>query len=194
MATQWGLTTALISGWRWAGRQVRDVGLRLPDSAAEWWWTLLIGGAVIGFIVQQAYSFARSPDADAQLRKQFELQPALQTVLPSTPREFRVYSGVVLTAGFCEEVLYCGYLLWYFQSLVPGAVAIGAAILAFGVAHAYQGVRGIFATGLSGALAMTVYLLTEWLLAPIVVHATLDFVNGFTIYRVVRAGAGSSSS
>jgi membrane protease YdiL (CAAX protease family) len=187
MAILWGLTTALIVAWWWAGRPVRDVGLQLPDSAAGWWWTLLICCAVIGLIVQQAYAFARSPDAHAKIRKQFELQPGLQVVLPSTPREFRVYSGAAVTAGICEEVLYRGYLLWYFQSLVPGGVAIAAAVVAFGVAHAYQGWRGIFSTGVAGACAMAVYLLTGSLLAPILLHATLDLVNGFTIYRASRA-------
>jgi len=137
-----------------------------------------------GFIVQQAYAFARSPVAQARVQKQLELQPALQTVLPATSPELRVYSAAAVTAGICEEVQYRGYLLWYFQSLVPGAAAIAAAILAFGVAHSYQGVRGIVATGMAGALAMAVYLLTESLVAPMLLHVTLDFVNGLTPYRV----------
>jgi CAAX protease family protein len=184
MAILWGLTTALVVVWWWAGRAVGDLGLQLPDSAARWWWTLLICCAVFGLLGQQAYAFATSPDAQNTLRKQFESQPALQTVLPSTPREWRVFSAAAVTAGVCEEVLYRGYLLWYFQSLVPGGVAIAAAIVAFGVAHVYQGLRGIFGTGIAGAVAMAVYLLTGSLLAPILLHAVHDLVNGFTIYRV----------
>jgi len=194
MAILWGLTTALVAAWWWAGRPVRDVGLQLPGTAAGWWWSLLIGGAVIGLIVQQAYSFARSPDAHSQIREKLESHPALRTVLPSTPREARVFRGVAVTAGICEEVLYRGYLLWYFQSLVPGVLAIGAAILVFGMAHVYQGMRGILSTGMAGAIAMAVYLLTESLLAPMVLHATLDLVNGFTIYRVFRGTAIGSGS
>jgi membrane protease YdiL (CAAX protease family) len=189
MATLWGLTTVLVAGWWWAGRSVRDLGLQLPDSAGAWWWTLLICCAVIGVLIQQAYSFAKSPDAQAQIAKQFEAQPGIQVVLPSTPQEFRVYIGAAITAGVCEEVLYRGYLLWYFQALVPGSLAIAAAILIFGLAHAYQGVRGIFSTGIAGAIAMAVYLLTGSLLAPMLLHAVLDLVNGFTIYRVTRRTA-----
>ena len=190
MAILWGLTTALVAGWWWAGRPLRDLGLQPPGSASGWWWTLVMCCAGIGFIVQQAYAFARSPDAHAKVRKQFELQPALRTVLPATPQELRVYSGAAVTAGICEEVQYRGYLLWYFQSLLPGAVAIAAAIVAFGLAHAYQNIRGIFATGMAGALAMAVYLLTESLIAPILLHAALDLVNGFTLNRVIRAERG----
>jgi hypothetical protein len=93
MAILWGLTTALIAGWWLAGRSVRDLGLQLPASVARWWWTLLMSGAVIGLIVQQAYSFATSPDAQAQVREKLESHPALGTVLPSTPREARVVSS-----------------------------------------------------------------------------------------------------
>ena len=184
IAILWGLTAALVAGWWWDGRPARDLGLQLPGRASGWWWTFLLCCAGLGFIVQQAYAFARSPVAQARVQKQFELQPALQTVLPATSEELRVYSAAAVTAGICEEVQYRGYLLWYFQSLVPGAAAIAAAILAFGVAHSYQGVRGIVATGMAGALGMAVYLLTESLLAPMLLHVTLDFVNGFTLYRV----------
>jgi membrane protease YdiL (CAAX protease family) len=191
MVILWGLTIALIVAWRWAGRAVRDLGLRLPDGAAAWWWTVIICVAVTGIIVQQAYSVATSPDAQAQVREKFESSPALRTVLPATPQELRVFYGMAVTAGVCEEVLYRGYLLWYFQFLLPPGVAIAAAILGFGVAHAYQGLRGVVSTGIAGAVAMGVYLLTGSLLAPIVLHALLDLVNGSTIYRVGRVSAAS---
>ena len=194
MVNLWGVTTVLIAGWWWAGRPARQLGLQLPDSAADWRWTLLISCAVIGFIFQQAYSFVTSPDAQAKARKELESQPALRTVLPSTPGEARVFHGVAVTAGICEEVLYRGYLLWYFQSLVPGGVAIAAAILVFGLAHVYQGVRGMFATGVAGALSMAVYLLTESLLGPIVLHVTLDLVNGVTIYRTFQGSAATGDT
>jgi membrane protease YdiL (CAAX protease family) len=193
MAMLWGLTIALIAAWRWAGRAVGDLGLRLPDGAAAWWWTLLICAVVVGFVVQQAYSVARSPAAQAEVREKLESNPALRTVLPSTPQELRIFYGAAVTAGVCEEVLYRGYLLWYFQSFFPAGVAIGAAILAFGVAHVYQGVRGIFSTGLAGGVAMATYLLTGSLLTPILLHAVLDLVNGFTIYRVCREPAPPSA-
>jgi membrane protease YdiL (CAAX protease family) len=128
----------------------------------------------------------RSSDAQAEVRKHFESQPGVRTILPSTPREARLFGAVGITAGICEEALYRGYLLWYLQSLLPRGVAIVAAILVFGVGHAYQGGRNIFPTGVAGAIAMAVYLLTGSLLAPIVLHATLDIVNGFTIYRALR--------
>lgn len=182
MVILWGSTWALLGAWWWAGRPIRDLGLQLPDTATAWSWTVLIAGAALAFLGRQASSVLRSPDAQAKVRKHLESHPNVRTVLPSTPREARVFGAAATTAGICEEVLYRGFLLWYFQQLLPGGAAIAAAVLAFGVAHAYQGVRGIFATGMAGAIAMAVYLLTGSLLAPIVLHAALDLVNGFTMY------------
>jgi membrane protease YdiL (CAAX protease family) len=192
MAILWGLTMALVAGWWWAGRPVREVGLQLPGNAAGWLWTLLICCAVIAFLAQQAYSVAMSPEAQAKVREQLESQQAIVTVLPSTPREARVFFAAAITAGVCEEVLYRGYLLRYFQSLVPVGLAIPVAVVAFGAAHAYQGMRGILSTSAAGAFAMALYLLTGSLLGPIVLHAALDLVNGIAIYRVVRGAAAGA--
>ena len=191
IAIQWGSTLALIGAWWWTSRPVREIGLRLPETASAWWWSLLIGGAGTALFAKQGFSVLRSTDAQAQVRKRIESQPGVRTVLPSTPREAHVFIAVAVTAGICEEVLYRGYLLWYLQSFMPRGVAIVAAILAFGVGHAYQGLRGIFATSLAGATAMAVYLLTGSLLASVVLHTALDLVNGFTIYRAFRAESPS---
>jgi hypothetical protein len=51
----------------------------------------------------------------ASLRKQLESQPNVRMILPATVREARVFTGVSLTGGIYEEVLYRGNLLWYLQ-------------------------------------------------------------------------------
>jgi membrane protease YdiL (CAAX protease family) len=61
------------------------------------------------------------------------------------------------------------------------------------VVHAYQGVRGVFSTGMAGAVFMAAYLLTGSLLAPIVLHAIVDLVNGFMLYRVLRQSAAADA-
>jgi membrane protease YdiL (CAAX protease family) len=188
IASQWGLTLVLIGAWWWIGRSPREMGLRLPDTTSAWSWSLLIAVGGIAFLGQQVFSVLRSADAQAKIREQLEAQPGVRTILPSTPRESRLFVAVSITAGICEEVLYRGYLLWYWLLLVPRGVAIAAAILAFGVGHAYQGVKGILTAGVAGAVYMAVYLLTGSLLAPIVLHAALDIVHGVIISRAVSAG------
>ena len=185
IAMEWGLTLALLAWWQWTARPLPALGVVLPEGAGAWW-TLLVCTGGIGFYAQQARTVVASPDAQASLRKQIESQPNVRMILPATVREARVFGGVAITAGICEEVLYRGYLLWYLQSLGLGHGAVVVAIVAFGLAHLFQGIRGIVGTGVMGAVFMGPYLLTGSLVAPIVLHATVDLANGLMVYRLVQ--------
>ena len=191
IAIEWGLTLALLAWWQWAARPLPALGVVLPEGTGAWW-TLLVCTGGIGFYAQQARTVAASPDAQASLRKQLESQPNVRMILPVTVREARVFGGVAITAGICEEVLYRGYLLWYLQSLGLGRGAVAVAIVAFGLAHVFQGIRGMVGTGVMGAVFMGLYLLTGSLVAPIVLHATVDLANGLMAYRTLSAHGNGS--
>ena len=193
IAMEWGLTLALLAWWQWAARPLPALGVGLPEGTGAWL-TLLVCTGGIGFYSQQARTVAASPDAQASLRKQLESQPNVRMILPATVREARVFTGVAITAGICEEVLYRGYLLWYLQSLGLGRGAVVVAILAFGLAHAYQGIRGSVASGVMGAVFMGLYLLTGSLVAPIVLHATVDLANFLMAYRLFQRTETAASS
>ena len=189
MTLQWGLTLALVASWIYAGRAFGDLGLVRPEGTDRWW-TIVISAAAIAFFAWQAYSVARSPDAQAKVRTQLDSQPSVRVILPVNASEAGVFGALALTAGICEEILYRGYMLHYMRAWWPGAAAIVAAIVIFGLAHAYQGGRGILLTGLAGAAAMGLYLFTCSLVAPMILHATVDLANGFMAYRSLRT-AGS---
>ena len=193
IAMEWGLTLALLAWWQWAARPLPALGVVLPGDTGAWW-TLLVCSGGIGFYAQQTRTVAASPDAQASLRKQLESQPNVRMILPATVREARVFSVVAITAGVCEEVLYRGYLLWYLQSFGLDRGAVVVAIVAFGLAHVFQGIRGIVGSGVAGAVAMGLYLLTGSLVAPIVLHATMDLANGLMAYRVLQRTETTASS
>ena len=193
IATEWGLTLALLAWWQWAARPLPALGVILPEGTGAWW-TLLVCTVGIGFYAQQARTVAASPDAQATLRKQIESQPNVRMILPATVREARVFTGVSITAGICEELLYRGYLLWYLQSLGLGRGAVVVAVVAFGLTHAFQGIRGIVGTGVMGAVFLGVYQLTGSLVAPIVLHATVDLANGLMAYRALQRTETAASS
>ena len=194
IAIEWGLTLALLAWWQWAARPLPALGVVLPEGTGAWL-TLLVCTGGIGFYAQQARTVAASPAAQASLEKQLESQPNVRMLLPATVREARVFIGLAITAGICEEVLYRGYLLWYLQSLGLGRGAVVVAIVAFGLGHAIQGIRGIVGTSVAGAVFMGLYLLTGSLVAPIVLHATVDLANGLMAYRLFqRTDTAASSS
>jgi membrane protease YdiL (CAAX protease family) len=184
IALQWALTLALLAWWGLAARPFADLGLVAPDGQS---WVTFVTAAIVAFFASQARTVARSAEAQAKVRAQLDAQPAVRVILPTTPGEMRAFSALAVTAGVCEEILYRGYLLYYLRQVLPGAAAVAAAIAVFGLAHAYQGRRGIILTGFAGAVAMAFYLLTGSLAASIVLHATVDLANGFMAYRALTA-------
>jgi len=107
---------------------------------------------------------------------------------PTHAGEMRAFAAVAITTGICEEVMYRGYLLYYLTEWLSAGAALAAAIGAFGLWHVYQGRRGVLQTTIAGAIGMGIYLFTGSLLAPMVLHATVDLANGFMGYRALQDG------
>ena len=66
--------------------------------------------------------------------------PALRDMLPQTPTELILWVPLSLTGGFCEEVIFRGYLQRQFSVLTRSLVGgIVLQALIFGLSHGYQG-------------------------------------------------------
>ncbi|MBZ5551717.1 MAG: CPBP family intramembrane metalloprotease [Acidobacteriia bacterium] len=98
-------------------------------------------------------------------------------LLPNSLLEMALFSGVAISAGVCEEIIYRGYLLRYLQAS-PWGLPLGWGLLAssavFGLAHLGQGVKGVLETAFIGLVLGGLYIATGSLLFPILVHALID--------------------
>jgi membrane protease YdiL (CAAX protease family) len=183
IAMQWLVVAGLGTAWWAAGRRVDLLGFVMPGGLRLVLTVALSAGVVALFWRQHAAVLA-SADLRTQVRAQLDKQPAARLLIPRTDREAGIFTWLALTAGICEEILYRGFLWWYASTLVPVTwIAAVLVAIVFGAAHAYQGVGGIVRTGIAGAVALAAYLGTGSLIAPIVLHATLDVMNG----RMARA-------
>ncbi|MPQ99256.1 CPBP family intramembrane metalloprotease [Modestobacter sp. I12A-02628] len=102
---------------------------------------------------------------------------AVLALLPRSPAERRLFALVGVTAGVCEEWLYRGFFLAVVAALAPSApagVLVLLAAVAFGAAHAYQGLAGVLTTGVLGGVLAALYLQTGSLLLPVLLHAAID--------------------
>jgi membrane protease YdiL (CAAX protease family) len=93
-----------------------------------------------------------------------------------------VWIGVSLTAGFCEEVVFRGYLQKQLQAMTgSAAIAVLGQALFFGVAHGYQGVKNVIVIAVLGLLYGLLALGRRNLRPGMIAHAWSDISGGLAI-------------
>jgi membrane protease YdiL (CAAX protease family) len=85
---------------------------------------------------------------------------------------------VSLTAGFCEEFLFRGYLIWVFSPWLGWWGAAALSLTFFATGHAYQGWNGVLRTGIVGGLFTLVVAISGSLWPAIALHALHDLGGG----------------
>jgi membrane protease YdiL (CAAX protease family) len=111
---------------------------------------------------------------------------ALRQFLPHTLMEDAAYLALTVTASFCEELIYRGYLQRQFTAWT-GSLSIGVLFqgIVFGASHAYQGRAMVLVVAAHGCL---LGLLAAWrrsLRPGMIAHLFQDAVGGLILARVV---------
>ena len=105
--------------------------------------------------------------------------PAIVALLPRTIGERCAWALVAASAGFCEELVYRGYLRIQLSGLVRSAwLANALQALLFGFAHAEQGPSAMIRFAFYGFAFGVVATRRESLLPCIAAHVSIDFVAG----------------
>ena len=106
----------------------------------------------------------------------------LSLLIPQDPLGRVVWVLVSLTAGFCEETAFRGYLMTRIRILgktkswlIPTAVSA----LAFGICHAYQGIPGLIVITVYGVMFSLLYIRTGSLWPGIIAHSLQDVMALF---------------
>lgn len=181
IATQWLVATAVVLQWIVLRRPFESLSL----TATFGWGAggVLLGLALMAMMLQpQRTQLAASPEAVERLRAR--LAP-VQRLLPASRAEWPRFVPLALTAGICEELLFRGFLLWVFAQVLPEywQAALAQAAL-FGLAHAYQGARGVFTTFAVGVFLTGVVWVSGALWPAMLVHALLDLNSGDIAVRI----------
>jgi uncharacterized protein len=144
----------------------------------RWGYFLLATLAALIVLVQLVLPVVQ---VTVQYRKRPFLEPKqlepLRFFLPAGAEERRWFTVLCLTAGFCEEVLFRGFLLRYLRISplhIPFLWAALAAALIFGTHHLYQGVQGLISTTIGGLVFTVILLVTGSLYAGMLYHAAVD--------------------
>lgn len=168
----WGLSrqgvrmTDLVGGsWARPVHFLRDLVLGIA-------FILIFGGAVLQGL---AYLLKVVPP------------PALHAIMPQTRSEMILWVLMSLTAGFCEEVIFRGYLQRQFSAFTHSVMAgIALQAIAFGLCHGYQGWKLMSLIAVYGACFG---LLAHWrcsLRPGMLGHALQDTAGGVLAHFLVR--------
>ncbi|HYF94566.1 MAG TPA: CPBP family intramembrane glutamic endopeptidase [Symbiobacteriaceae bacterium] len=173
--TEWGLVALACLGLYLDKTPTGSIGLKPPVGVAAsvtWWLTAAAVAGAIAITIQML----RRADLRAAYR---EGMGHISHLLPDTGGERALFAAVAATAGFCEEVLFRGFLPLYFVTVLPTLPFWAALLLAavsFGVGHWYQGRRGIIQTGLLGLALAAFYFATGSLYGAMALHAIVDLI------------------
>ena len=108
-------------------------------------------------------------------------------LIPQTKKERIWFFFLSATAGFCEELIFRGamvYFLFHLPLDLPLWVVGLIASVAFGIVHLYQGFKGVIATGILGYFFFGLYMQTGSLWLPILLHFIIDVKLVFMPNRV----------
>jgi uncharacterized protein len=109
----------------------------------------------------------------------FSGEEAAKFLLPRTPLQMAVFVAVASCAGFCEELVFRGYLQRQFLAWtgsVPASVALQAIL--FGTAHLYQGAKAVLVISVYGALFGVLAAMRKSLRPGMMQHAGQDAISG----------------
>lgn len=147
------------------------VALSQPVIAIAFW---SIVAAFIILMVAPLFVIGGLTNSEKDVSRARKLLAAQPLLARNGPERFWGWL-LSIDAGVSEELLFRLVLPLSVYALSGNlAVALTVPLVAFGIAHLYQGVGGVIATGLVGALMLGVYLASGSLWVAMAVHALID--------------------
>lgn len=177
LAAQWGLLRFVVAGG------LRKTGTSLRDLIGERWpsWKAATRDVVIALAVWALWTASTS-----LLEKALGSDAAkdISGLLPRDPAEIAAWVALSLTAGFCEEAIFRGYLQRQFHALTGSVVlAVLLQSVIFGVSHGYQGIRNVIMISIFGAVFGGLAVWRKTLKPGMVLHAWTDIFSGLFARR-----------
>jgi uncharacterized protein len=173
---QW-VTVGIIS-WYWlmANRSFKELGFINPFEKIREIPELVIG-ILFGVLLGITINFIVITNVKPIKEKIYKQLEAIEFLLPENFKERMLFVLVALTAGFCEEFMFRGFMFLYLKELpfdIPLLMIAIITSMIFGIAHLYQGWKNVIVTGLIGFALARFYMYFGTIWIPIIVHIIID--------------------
>ena len=178
---------ATCAVWASAGRSFAALGLTWEQTSPG------TGLAIAaGFVVWMAFETwwgAATASRRAETLRRLRLEVPF---LPATIREARHFTVFGASAGLTEEIIARGfaisYLMVFTGSTPAGLVAVVLLpALGFAAIHRYQGWRAMAKIFVLSLFFGSIFVVTDSLLLPILLHALLDVFGGWVAWWLTDA-------
>jgi len=179
----------MLVGFIWLGIRKR-IGLRelIGGRWARWedfFLDIVYAGAFWGCALFVLGGMAHLMHLD-QGGKMEAMRKSLGFLAPGSRLELAVWFCTSLTAGFCEEIIFRGYLQQQFAALA-NSMLIGVLVSAvvFGASHGYEGVARMFLIMIFGLMFGLLAWWRKSLRPGMIAHAWHDALSG-AVLRMLR--------
>jgi membrane protease YdiL (CAAX protease family) len=180
--TLWLWTASCVAVWAvgWPALfTLRGLGIRAAWLQTHRWACWAAAGLVALIVLVQLV--LPVVQVTVKYRKRQYLEPrqfeGLRFFLPASVLERRWFAALSVSAGFCEELLFRGFLLRYLHTCPLHLGLVWAAVIAavvFGAHHIYQGKAGLLSATVGGLVFTAILLVSGSLLAGMIFHALVD--------------------
>ena len=176
-----GYVSVLISEWLlvlYVRAGVHKRGVRLRDLVGGRWATPrdVMKDIALAAALWALWTFLQNPHILGGTN-------AAQGLLPQGMLESLVWIPLALSAGFCEELVFRGYLQRQFQAVTGNAgLAVLFQAIVFGVGHLYEGIAPVGLITLYGVLYGLLAVWRKSLRPGMIAHAWSD-IFGVIIFR-----------
>jgi membrane protease YdiL (CAAX protease family) len=181
----WVSTACLFAIWLLRGRPWALLGLAVPAPLRLGFGLMLFAGYVVLAWRQRTFLLAQ-PEV---LRRTMRRSATIEALLPHTAGERRGFFLLALSAGFCEEVLFRGFVMWYVALWSGPVLAVAISSILFGLQHSYLGRQHVLTTSVTGAVLAFIVVASGSLWPAILIHAAMDLFSGDLGFRALGGAA-----
>lgn len=187
IAFQWPAAAIIL--WRVNAHGIPSarLGLAIPQPRLTYEVAIVLAALILASQISSLRRLAARPAEIQGIVPQLALK-----IFPQDNLERLIFFALVSTVAVCEELIYRGFVQLVFESFSGGVVIVGiiGSAAMFGLAHLYQGRKGLFTTSFLGLLFSTIRAWTGSLLAPFIAHFVADFTIGLLAPSRLRAAMG----
>ncbi len=170
----WITAGVMLTSWNFYERSFVDLGFSTPL------WNGMVLLLTISFALLYLLELF-SKKLFQLLNKKMDWAKNLR-FLPENGNEFKHYLFLVVAAGFCEEVLFRGFLINYLYTFFDGGnyalwLAIILPAIFFSLGHIYQGAWAVAKITIGSIILSGIYLWSGSLYIVILLHIFVDIIS-----------------